>query len=728
MSASFRARMGPRYGAAGRVSRLAQGAAPGDIIVPLRLVVAVTRRSTAASMDVEEHRYSEDPSRGPADARTDLPGADYFFLGNGHVLAAVQVDPSGTGTPLGLLLMRPERFGHKRAALTFDPEEGIAGTALLVETGGRVHQARPGAVLARWTDSGGVPAVAASWQDGGVQVEETFFCPDRVSPRLVREIRVRAPKPLDAVLTSGRGAAALRRPLRLEGGGPACAAIRYEIESSETGDTVRGAWSEPAAPAEDSRSFHAGLATLSFSPEQAGAPLAHLLRAARHQLPAVIAASGAVDGSIWQYNLEWARDQALEALALCQIGAIGLARTMLARLLDRFVTAEGDTVDSGRTRPPQEVELDQNGILLLALKGYTDWSGDLELARSRWARIRALADFPLRPVFRHVASGLLRNRREFWERHAAFGIEEGLELAHQLFVSVGLSCAADLAHDLGREDEAGRWREAGAKLKRAMLQDARFSLVEGGRFIKRRRLDGTVQETATLPPDSGLPPELPICRHPGPHFLDPDTSCALPIALEFVDPRGELARRTLDGMELLWNQSWEGGGYCRYNVTSEADSPGPWPFASLFVARACLEAGDDARVWRVLRWLSSLPGGARAGAWLEFYGHKPVPPCPPVGVIPWTWAEILTFFIHHLLGVRPRRHGLELRPRLLAGLDEASAALAVQGKRLRLSVRRARGAEGPSAMVNGARQALTNGRLLLPPPAGDLSVEIVTGS
>ncbi len=677
-------------------------------------------------MDVEEHRYSEDPSRGPADARTDLPGVDYFFLGNGRVLAAVQVDPSGTGTPLGLLLMRPECFGHKRAALTFDQEVGLAGTALTIEAGGRARQARAGAVEARWVDRGGVPAVAASWQDGGVLVEETFFCPDRVLPRLVREIRVRAREPLDAVLTTGRGTSLLRCCIKLGGSEPVRAAIGYDLEPSDTGETVRASWTDAAAPAEDARRFHAGLASLSFAPEEAGACLGHLFLAARHQLPAVIAACGAVDGSIWQYNLEWVRDQALEALALCQLGASDLARTMLARLLDRFVTDDGDTVDSGRTRPPQEVELDQNGVLLLALRGYTDWSGDLELAQSRWAKIRQLADFPLRQVFRHAASGLLCNRREFWERHAAFGIEEGMELAHQLFVSIGLSCAAELAHDLGREDEAGRWREAGARLRQAMLEDARFALVEGGRFIKRRRLDGTVQETATLPPDAGLPPELPICRHPGPHYLDPDTSSVLPIALEIVDPRGALALRTLEGMDVLWNQSWEGGGYGRYHVTSEADSPGPWPFASLFVARACLEAGDDARAWRVLRWLASLPGGARAGTWLEFYGPKPVPPCPPVGVIPWTWAEILTFFIHHLLGVRPRRDGLELRPRLLAGLDEASAALAVRDKRLHLSVRRARANEAEHALVGGARQPLVGGRLWLEPFAGDLSVEIVT--
>ena len=34
-----------------------------------------------------------------------------------------------------------------------------------------------------------------------------------------------------------------------------------------------------------------------------------------------------------------------------------------------------------------------------------------------------------------------------------------------------------------------------------------------------------------------------------------------------------------------WNQAWTDGGYGRYHTSSEPDSPGPWPFASLFVAR-----------------------------------------------------------------------------------------------------------------------------------------------
>ena len=60
-----------------------------------------------------------------------------------------------------------------------------------------------------------------------------------------------------------------------------------------------------------------------------------------------------------------------------------------------------------------------------------------------------------------------------------------------------------------------------------------------------------------------------------------------------VDPAGPVARKTLESLEELWNQRWTMGGYGRYHVSSEPDSPGPWPIASIFMARAYLEAGDD---------------------------------------------------------------------------------------------------------------------------------------
>jgi len=121
-------------------------------------------------------------------------------------------------------------------------------------------------------------------------------------------------------------------------------------------------------------------------------------------------------------------------------------------------------------------------------------------------------------------------------------------------------------------------------------------------------------------------------------------------------------------------------------VSSEPDSPGAWPFASVFVARALVEAGDSARAWRILRWLATTDGSA-SGAWFEFNGPRIAPPFPQVGIIPWTWAELVLLFIHHVLGVRPEADGIRVRPRLLAGMRGVDARIPVRDGWLHLELR-----------------------------------------
>jgi hypothetical protein len=101
---------------------------------------------------------------------------------------------------------------------------------------------------------------------------------------------------------------------------------------------------------------------------------------------------------------------------------------------------------------------------------------------------------------------------------------------------------------------------------------------------------------------------------------------------------------------------------------------GGWPFASLFVARAAVEAGVPERAWRVLRWLDRATG-APAGSWFEFYGPRPSPPYPQVGIIPWTWSEMLALLVEQVLGVHPGADGLTVRPLMLPGLDHAAGRL-----------------------------------------------------
>ncbi len=87
-------------------------------------------------IDVKERIYRDDPKSGHPDVRTYLENVAYFFLGNGHVQAAVQGAPSGEGTPLGLIVQDPETLGPKRDAPTMDPERGPVPTQIEIEDGG----------------------------------------------------------------------------------------------------------------------------------------------------------------------------------------------------------------------------------------------------------------------------------------------------------------------------------------------------------------------------------------------------------------------------------------------------------------------------------------------------------------------------------------------------------------------------------------------------------------
>lgn len=674
-------------------------------------------------MEASEHFYSDDPAVGPPDVRTMLAGVDYFFLGNGHLTAAVQICSSGAGTPLGLLLMSPDHFGPKRKALSLDPQTGLAATQLQLSVGAAILTASPTNLKATWQQEEEIPAVEVAWQAGDFAVHERFFCPDRLTPRLLRGITVEniSSQLRTVILQTGVRTQQLTKDLHLTGGETKSVFVEYRLlpQGSET-PAVHCRWTEPPSLSSEARSYWQEAATF----QSDSAVLNHLFEASRRQLQATISASGRSDASYWQYNLEWTRDQAMIVQALVFSGQWQLARTMLERMLTEFVTAEGDTVDSSRQRPPAEVELDQNGILLHTLQFYCDWTGDLELIRRHWPRICATADFPLRPVFRHPEAFLFHNQREFWERHSLYGIADGMELMYQFYPAVGLRSAAHLAELLGEQARARRWQEAAAAITQAMLFDPKYRMIENGHFIKRRRVNGEVQSETILREPESFPASIPL-RQPGPHFLDPDAAAALPIALEFIDPRGELARKTLAHLEGLWNTNWTFGGYGRYHYTSEPDSPGPWPFASLFIARAYFEAGNDDKVWRVLKWMLDVPG-SKAGTWFEFYGPRPIPPCPQVGIIPWTWAEVLIFFIHHLLGIRPSAPHLRLRPRLLEGMNRMETELRVRNIRLKMTIERVQDAQAQGLWINGRPHTFSPEGITLPWPEGEVVVELRT--
>jgi hypothetical protein len=632
-------------------------------------------------VDVAEHVYDDDPGRGHADVRTRLAGVNYFLLGNGRIQAAVQHAPRGEGTPLGLLVMDPERLGRKRDALTMLPASGLETSLVHLVTATADVSPAANALTVAWQANAPVPAVVASWGGRGFTVQERFYCPSASRPRLAREVTIsnRGTEPQVGWLRTGGPSANVMPRFSVKPGARTRVWLVYELDQAAAAIRLTVAATDPLEA--EARDSWAGLAAVRFDDPV----LDHLFRASRSQLPAAVSARGRLDGSIWQYNREWVRDQAFVALALSRLGAWPLAATILRRLLTEFVTADGATLDSSEVRSRDDVELDQNGVLLYVLHEYTSWTGDASLLKDHWGRIAAVAEYPLRPEFRHGPSGMLSGSREFWERHAAHGIEPGLEMAHQMFVSLGLSCAARLAKAVGRAAESARWTQAAADVRQAMQAHPAFALCDARGILKRRGLDGVVQEAIAPRPGSGLPPAVPLAGD-RPHLLHPDTCCVLPIAFGVVDPAAPISRATLASVEALWNQEWGDGGYGRYHVSSEPDSPGAWPVASVFVARALVEAGESARVWRILRWLATTDGSA-SGAWFEFNGPRIAPPFPQVGIVPWTWAELIVLFAYHVLGLRTESGGIRVRPRLLAGMRGADVRIPVRGGRLHLELR-----------------------------------------
>ncbi|MCX6622234.1 MAG: PQQ-binding-like beta-propeller repeat protein, partial [Acidobacteria bacterium] len=677
------------------------------------------------------------------DFQTASSGVEYYFLGNGRLRAIVQSVPAGSGaTQGGIGLMSPDHFGRKSDSLLYD-RRGLRATRILVTEGDRTWDPLSGSVTISWTYPDGIPTVRLEWRAGPLEVTEELFTAAEepvlfrvvtltnrgaapVKPELIATLSANSGKMDEYEVDPARGmltaigyhhvrlfradakGVAFERRLTVNAGLLAPGATAQSVLAL-TLDWPREEFDrlgyarvreKTAADWKQRTSFHSGNPVLD-----------HLFRVSSSAVRAAVADSGKMDGGIWQYNNEWARDSVMAGMGACMAGHFAMNRAILERHLQR-VTSDGSTVEASRHRLPADMELDQNGELLTAVWTHWAWSGDDSLVRQYWKTHQAVADHVLKPVYRDAESGLVHNVRELWERGAVHGVRDGYEISYQAWNIVGLTKAVGMARLVGDAESARRWTEAAARMRQSMLHHPRLALVDQGRLIKRRLVDGTVQDRFVPPHPEKLGRSMPLGNEPV-SYCDPDTSNVLPVFMGLVDPRGELAANTLRAVEKLWNQRWDIGGYGRYDVTSEPDSPGPWPFATLFVARAYAAAGNDEKVWRALRWLRGLQGGA-GGAWFEYYGRHDTAGIGATGIIPWIWGEMLMLFVHHMLGVRPSPEAVEIRPWLIKGVDHLESSLGVGGHRLELNIERSGGAS--SAEVDGLGVRMEDGGIRLPRP------------
>ncbi|HEY3876688.1 MAG TPA: hypothetical protein VGM92_14520, partial [Candidatus Kapabacteria bacterium] len=585
-------------------------------------------------------------------------------------------------TPLGIVLSDPEHFARKWSSYLFHPEYGLEKTMPTIIIDGTRYQPNESTKVVWYP--GERPTVMALWDAGGTSVIESFWT-SIDQPVLVREISIQFDRTVQEVelelslygnpaifsefLGSPFGLAArgydallvniptegifhertLRFPL-IKDSSLYRMTVMYSLGVELPDGSIHQLVEEERGYWED-----ASLRWTSPHPNRLLHEVERLFTASAMGLRAAVAPSGRFDASLWQYGYEWSGDAANVVEGLVYSGQFEVAQSVLENILTRLTIPEGMAMESSRFRGGLDSELNNNGEILKACRTYLEWTGDREFIGNHWERIRAIAEYLLRPEFLHGETGMLIAARDIWERNAAVGILPGFDVAHQTFGILGLRDAARIAKEFKFEDEANRWMAAAKKMHESFFHHPTHSMIENGRIIKRRLLDGSVQrelsleQTDTTFRKAFVPDGMPLSS--GKYRLwEPDVSQIFPIVFGLVDPRSEIARTTLDDVELLWSQAWEGGGYGRYNVFSEPDSPGPWPLATMYMIAALVEAGEHEKVTPALDWLIEKAGAG--GSWFEFYGDRPTPPLPPTGILVWAWAEWIALIVNHFIGAR----------------------------------------------------------------------------
>jgi hypothetical protein len=674
-------------------------------------------------------------------------GRSYFVLRSGPAQMIVQSDRADLGPALTYLLFdardgRQSRL--KSGALNWDKQTGVSHAALEVVLGGFLFTALGHRTEARWDVSeDGIPGVKTTWWAGGLRVSEFISARDEegVFTRVVDvegahlagaeevSLRLRLPGPnlqaagdvLIAALPHAMLAIGVPGPLHsrvdVAAGSVVIGPLTVQPGSKVRVNTALAVELAPGHPEAAAAQLRARLntsgSTIAASTGDKWRAGSRILTRdqvvqgvydrARFQLAGMVADDGTMNAGIFEYGAQWVRDTSNTALGMLHAGQFEATRAALVRMLTKMVSPDGVTMIANAFEKPDLEQFDQMGELLHLLKAYRDWSGDDSLIREHRELLLALVERPLRPEFRD-ATGMVHNRREFWERT----FTDAYELAYQTYVILGLRDAADLAESLGTADRAPRWRAEADRMLQAVLRHPQMALVDNGHLIKRRKVTGEIADDPAG--FKGFSPDVPLNTERV-HRLMPDASMALPLALGVIDPQSSLGRGTLDFLEQLWNTRWSDGGYDRYHTSGQPDQPGPWPFATTFILRAQHDAGLLERSRRSLEWLNGSAGG-ETGAWFEEISsvRSQMRAC---GLVPWTSGEVTLFAVRHYLGVRFEGQNLVIRPQLFPGGPPVTADLRFRQGRLQLDIT----GEGDVKRVtyNGKSLKISRGRVTLSP-------------
>ena len=588
-------------------------------------------------------------------------------------------------------------------------KQGFDRTLIEIHINGKKYIPNPDLLKVYWDNDKSIPTVRIEWMAENIHIIEELFCPDYTSPMVLRNIslknesqkKIQGELFIDMDISEKIFQNKRKFQFTIVSENEKKFQFAYSINKDLKGNVLVELIEKQVTFNNYEKYWQ------SINKVNLGNDIFNFLyNTSKNQIGATLAHNGMMDASVWQYNLEWVRDLSNVSLGMTMSGQFDKARKILTRLICDFVDEDGSTIDSSRKRPLSEVELDQNGILLYAIWTYRNWTDDVSIIKDNWEKIKLIAGFPIQDVFLDKASGLLKNSREYWERHDTHGVTKGFELTYELFPIIGLEKASEFAIEMGEKELSKKWKQASDNLKKAFLTHPKFALIDDGHFIKRRKENGALHYNFEPPDKTKLPKEMPL-REEMENAVDPDSSSALPIAYELIDPKSDLAKNTLEHLEKLWNQRWSSGGYARYNVKSEPDTPGPWPFATMFIARAYLENENQPKVLRALQWMYEK--SRFSGSWFESYCWRPSPPLPPISVIPWTWAENIVFFIHHLIGLRPLKDKIIIRPKLLDLTTKIDGKFTVKNTTFKLVIQKKKDIDASYAVLNKVEKVLFKG-------------------
>ena len=629
------------------------------------------------------------------DFRTDLHDTEYFFLGAGKYSVALQWSKNKVATPLGMLIWSPEQMPRKWGTHLFHPEYGLDRTMLSVFIDGEKYRPQHEFSKAEWRFSNGIPQICCLWKAGNVRVQEEYSAVTG-QPILMRTIRVFAKKPVsvkiecalyanpnlyDSFNAESFGLEATGystiRVLSNTGGAPNERFLTIDLGTNtefttqllyELGEEKRHGYTsgELMKATNDEHTYWEKASQIKSNGDEKLEHYAKLFQIASAGLRAVVSDSGRFDASIWQYGMEWGRDAAHVAEALVYSGQFELALKVLENITTRLANDDGMIAEASRFRGGERSELDSNGAVLHAWGVYYEWTDDRDSIRKHWKRIRAIAEYLLREEFYDSTIGFFKATRDMWERGMESGLLPGYDIAHQVYAYLGLYKAVDLAIVNKEQEFATSLLLVSTKIVAEMNLHPTLSFIEDEHIIKRRLLDGSVQtELAPKPGNefaaSFIPSEMPLAQDTK-HSLEPDITQALPFVHRISNTEYECATNTMTCIEKLWSQKWDGGGYGRYDISGEPDSPGAWPLATMIAAAAYFEIEDNEKALRALDWVVEKAG--RSGSWFEFYGERPTPPLPPTGILVWAWAQYIRLVIKHIVRADVKDDGLHTTLRM----------------------------------------------------------------